>query len=995
MKRSGENRDSFVTDSKRFRAENLSDSTESDDDDDTARPPPLGTSAAVGPSQSGPAQAAPLYNSFAERMMAKMGYRKEEGLGKHGQGRKDIVEASTQRGRRGLGLKLEAFDGEIDIDWTDEEPPSVHERPEWLPACENPVPSKDTLQDWVLEGTRKNQIEDEVEFCGEEILLDLLKCKSVFDVLEGQEMRNARTRANPYETIRGAIFQNRAAMKMANMDHVFDYMFTDPKNDKGEPMVGAHDLLYFADICAGPGGFSEYVLWRKKWHAKGFGLTIRGPNDFKLEEFFAASSEMFEPYYGEGGIDGDGDIMKPANLTAFKKFVLDSTEGKGVHFVMGDGGFSVEGQENLQEVLSKQLVLCEFLCALSILRIGGCFVCKTFDVFTPFSVGLVYLLYHCFHQVCIFKPITSRPANSERYVVCKGLKPGYEVVEEYLFKVNIQMNRLKNTDVDVNEVVPLDIIKKDSQFFQYMVSSNEKLAEKQTKHLAKIRAYTQDTTLFEAGQGRIRKEALQLWKVPDEARVAPQKPDSRVRFTELAKAKMGYRKEEGLGKHGQGRKDIVEASTQRGRRGLGLKLEAFDGEIDIDWTDEEPPSVHERPEWLPACKNPVPSKDTLQDWVLEGTRKNQIEDEVEFCGEEILLDLLKCKSVFDVLEGQEMRNARTRANPYETIRGAIFQNRAAMKMANMDHVFDYMFTDPKNDKGEPMVGAHDLLYFADICAGPGGFSEYVLWRKKWHAKGFGLTIRGPNDFKLEEFFAASSEMFEPYYGEFLAIRTLLFQWDGRPTTKWMKLDLNMELPKDTLLVVEVVQELKGEGKAQRKITAMHIVDAYVLNGEDISSRHFSERVLMAEKFVKAVSKPSRPDMAPLRTKEVYRLEEVEKIFHKLEMRLTKGSRDPRLCYSIDGTRHFLPCGVHFIRTVNDPWVMQYSKSWNKKYFFNSRNGSSTFDCPPEAIAPFRVCYANRIFWAWEDGVKVHDSHKASDSKVSRDMLVQYVHRHLK
>ena len=36
------------------------------------------------------------------------------------------------------------------------------------------------------------------------------------------------------------------------------------------------DLLYFADICAGPGGFSEYMLWRKRWHAKGFGFTIKG-----------------------------------------------------------------------------------------------------------------------------------------------------------------------------------------------------------------------------------------------------------------------------------------------------------------------------------------------------------------------------------------------------------------------------------------------------------------------------------------------------------------------------------------------------------------------------------------------------------------------------------------------------------------------------------------------------------------------------------------------
>lgn len=76
-------------------------------------------------------------------------------------------------------------------------------------------------------------------------------------------------------------------------------------------------MLYFADICAGPGGFSEYVLWRRQWHAKGFGMTLKGTHvcsslhcmvaaadpsdgfDFKLDEFYAAPSETFEPYYGE------------------------------------------------------------------------------------------------------------------------------------------------------------------------------------------------------------------------------------------------------------------------------------------------------------------------------------------------------------------------------------------------------------------------------------------------------------------------------------------------------------------------------------------------------------------------------------------------------------------------------------------------------------------------------------------------------------------------
>lgn len=40
---------------------------------------------------------------------------------------------------------------------------------------------------------------------------------------------------------------------------------------------------------------------------------------------------------GEGGIDGDGDITRPENISAFRNFVLESTEKRGLHFLMADG----------------------------------------------------------------------------------------------------------------------------------------------------------------------------------------------------------------------------------------------------------------------------------------------------------------------------------------------------------------------------------------------------------------------------------------------------------------------------------------------------------------------------------------------------------------------------------------------------------------------------------------------------------------------------------
>ncbi len=49
-------------------------------------------------------------------------------------------------------------------------------------------------------------------------------------------------------------------------------------------------------------------------------------------------------------------------------------------------------------------------------NLDGDFVLKLFDVFTPFTGGIVWILYRHFEKICIIKPLSSRPANSERYL---------------------------------------------------------------------------------------------------------------------------------------------------------------------------------------------------------------------------------------------------------------------------------------------------------------------------------------------------------------------------------------------------------------------------------------------------------------------------------------------------------------------------------------------------------------------------------------------------
>lgn len=118
---------------------------------------------------------------------------------------------------------------------------------------------------------------------------------------------------------------------------------------------------------------------------------------------------------------------------------------------------------------------------------------------------------------------------------------------------------------------------------------------------------------------------------------------------------MGFREGEGLGKFGQGRREIVEASTQRGRRGLGLTLQGFQGELNVDWRDEPEveqqirtfqsifslpieelfsqicvltlwlctclsvqPSAVEKVEWFPECTTEMPDSDELKEWMILG-----------------------------------------------------------------------------------------------------------------------------------------------------------------------------------------------------------------------------------------------------------------------------------------------------------------------------------------------------------------------------------------
>jgi hypothetical protein len=55
--------------------------------------------------------------------------------------------------------------------------------------------------------------------------------------------------------------------------------------------------------------------------------------------------------------------------------------------------------------------------------------------------------------------------------------------------------------------------------------------------------------------------------------------------------------------------------------------------------------------------------------------------------------------------------------------------------------------------------------------------------------------------------------------------------------------LKLELVRDTLFYGEMIQELRGEGRSQKRSYTLHIIDAVYLGGVDISQLHIKERLI--------------------------------------------------------------------------------------------------------------------------------------------------------
>lgn len=101
----------------------------------------------------------------------------------------------------------------------------------------------------------------------------------------------------------------------------------------------------------------------------------------------------------------------------------------------------------------------EVVAALRILDEGGNFVLKMFTFFELATINLLYLLNVCFDQVHVFKPVTSKPGNSEVYVISIGYRRNkVPRLKEHLQSMTKHLGQNNERLMFSSEAIPKDFI---------------------------------------------------------------------------------------------------------------------------------------------------------------------------------------------------------------------------------------------------------------------------------------------------------------------------------------------------------------------------------------------------------------------------------------------------------------------------------------------------------------------------------------------------------
>ena len=247
--------------------------------------------------------------------------------------------------------------------------------------------------------------------------------------------------------------------------------------------------IVIVGLAEGPGGFIQCIYNMRKIYTKNNEdkfVCITLIDKEKTTPGWKKSHKLFQHnpsiniYYGPSK---DGDLYKRNNIEGLSNYVNNDK----ADIVTADGGFDFSSDYKNQEQLSYKLIFCEVVSAIATLKIGGNFILKIFDIFTNFNIKLIYFLTTLFIDgVYIMKPFTSRPSNSEKYIVCKKFKGIEQTYLNKLYTIIDDWDKLTKNNKFVYDIFDINVPDK---FEKSIQSYNIYIVTNQLKNILKTLSY--------------------------------------------------------------------------------------------------------------------------------------------------------------------------------------------------------------------------------------------------------------------------------------------------------------------------------------------------------------------------------------------------------------------------------------------------------------------------------------------------------------------------
>ena len=141
-----------------------------------------------------------------------------------------------------------------------------------------------------------------------------------------------------------------------------------------------------------------------------------------------------------------GNVISKKNQEFWREY-FKNNDGKygSVDLYTSDVGFEKITTYKNKEIGHLPLNIGQILAALLTLKEGGSMIVKQYTFFESLNISLYAILTNVFEEVHISKPVTSRPTNTETYIIGKNYI-GYEKSEKYINILFKKIEAFENED---------------------------------------------------------------------------------------------------------------------------------------------------------------------------------------------------------------------------------------------------------------------------------------------------------------------------------------------------------------------------------------------------------------------------------------------------------------------------------------------------------------------------------------------------------------------